>query len=109
MFDLGQLDSCRKCLFSNLVCFHTDLDTDCCHPLSCASAYQVLNFAHHAGKDGEITTTHLLLGIWSEKESAGHKILASLGFNDEKANELAKSVSALFQSTSNYQVYQNYL
>lgn len=46
-----------------------------------------------AGEDGEITTAHLLLGIWSEKESAGHKILASLGFDDEKASELAKSVS----------------
>ncbi|URE28492.1 ATP-dependent Clp protease ATP-binding subunit [Musa troglodytarum] len=43
------------------------------------------------GEDGEITTAHLLLGIWSEKESAGHKILASLGFDDEKASELAKS------------------
>lgn len=53
-----------------------------------------------AGEDGEITTTHLLLGIWSEIESAGHKIMASLGFDDEKAKELAKSVrflsSALF-------------
>ena len=47
----------------------------------------------NAGKDGEITTTHMLLGIWSEKESAGHKILATLGFNDEKASELAKSIS----------------
>ncbi|PON59972.1 Clp, N-terminal [Trema orientale] len=43
-------------------------------------------------ESGEITTTHLLLGIWSEKESAGHKILASLGFDDEKAKELAKSM-----------------
>nr|CAD1844297.1 unnamed protein product [Ananas comosus var. bracteatus] len=45
----------------------------------------------NSGKDGEITTTHLLLGIWSEKESAGHKILASLGFDDQKAAELAKN------------------
>ncbi|KAH9647485.1 ATP-dependent clp protease ATP-binding subunit clpt1 [Citrus sinensis] len=42
-------------------------------------------------ESGEITTNHLLLGIWSEKESAGHKILATLGFNDEKAKEIAKS------------------
>lgn len=35
----------------------------------------------------------MLLGIWSEKDSAGHKIMASLGFDDEKAKELAKSVS----------------
>lgn len=47
----------------------------------------------NTGKDGEITTTHMLLGIWSEKESAGHKILAALGFNDEKASELAKFLS----------------
>lgn len=47
----------------------------------------------NTGEGGEITTTHLLLGIWSEEESAGHKILASLGFDDEKAKELSKSVS----------------
>lgn len=48
----------------------------------------------NAGEDGEITTSYLLLGIWSEKDSAGHKIMASLGFDDEKAKELAKSVSS---------------
>lgn len=47
----------------------------------------------NSGESGEITTTHLLLGIWSEKESAGHKILSALGFTDEKAEELGKSVS----------------
>ena len=47
----------------------------------------------NAGDSGEITVTHLFLGIWSEKESAGHKILVSLGFDDEKAKELAVSVS----------------
>lgn len=45
-----------------------------------------------SGENGEITTTHLLLGIWSEENSAGHKIMASLGFDDEKAKELAKSM-----------------
>ena len=45
------------------------------------------------GESGEITTTYLLLGIWSKKESADHKILSTLGFNDEKAKELAKYVS----------------
>ena len=44
------------------------------------------------GEDGEVTANHLLLGIWSDKESAGHKILASLGFDDEKARLLAKTV-----------------
>lgn len=47
----------------------------------------------NAGDSGEITVTHLVLGIWSEKESAGHKILESLGFDDEKAKELSVSVS----------------
>jgi hypothetical protein len=41
-----------------------------------------------AGNGGEITTSHLLLGIWSEAESPGHKIMATFGFNDEKAKEL---------------------
>uniref|UniRef100_A0A7N2RF23 Wall-associated receptor kinase galacturonan-binding domain-containing protein n=1 Tax=Quercus lobata TaxID=97700 RepID=A0A7N2RF23_QUELO len=45
------------------------------------------------GESGEITATHMLLGIWSEKDSAGHKIIASLGFDDEKAKELAKSMN----------------
>ncbi|KAJ6688659.1 ATP-DEPENDENT CLP PROTEASE ATP-BINDING SUBUNIT CLPT1 CHLOROPLASTIC [Salix koriyanagi] len=45
------------------------------------------------GDSGEITTTHTLLGIWSEKESAGHNILETLGFNDDKAKEVAKSMS----------------
>ncbi|KAG8074254.1 hypothetical protein GUJ93_ZPchr0006g44098 [Zizania palustris] len=44
-----------------------------------------------SGNDGEVTANHLLLGIWSDKESAGHKILASLAFDDEKANSLAKT------------------
>ena len=38
--------------------------------------------------------THLLLGIWSQQESAGHQIMADLGFNDEKAKEVAKLVSS---------------
>ena len=37
--------------------------------------------------------THLLLGIWSQEESSGHKIMADLGFDDEKAKEVAKLVS----------------
>ncbi|CAN4080808.1 unnamed protein product [Withania somnifera] len=41
-------------------------------------------------EDGEITITYIALGIWSVKESAGHKIMATLGFDDEKAKELAK-------------------
>lgn len=47
----------------------------------------------YAGESGEVTVTHILLGIWSQKESAGYKILAGFGFDDTKAAELAKSVS----------------
>ncbi|XP_024029671.1 ATP-dependent Clp protease ATP-binding subunit CLPT1, chloroplastic [Morus notabilis] len=65
------------------------------HPPLTEPAQRALDWAVDqklkSGESGEITTAHLLLGIWSEKESAGHKILASLGFNDEKAKELAKS------------------
>ena len=45
------------------------------------------------GVDGEITTSHLLLGVWYQKEAAGHKIMATLGFNDEKAQELHSVIS----------------
>ncbi|XP_078442459.1 ATP-dependent Clp protease ATP-binding subunit CLPT1, chloroplastic-like [Wolffia australiana] len=50
-----------------------------------------------SGVEGEVTTTHLLLGIWSEVDSAGHKILASLGFNEEKASQLAKTADKDFE------------
>ncbi|KAA8539832.1 hypothetical protein F0562_026524 [Nyssa sinensis] len=66
------------------------------HPPLTEPAQRALDWAVDeklkSGEDGEITTTHLLLGIWSEKESAGHKIMAGLGFDDEKAKELAKSM-----------------
>ncbi|CAJ1928252.1 unnamed protein product [Sphenostylis stenocarpa] len=42
---------------------------------------------------GELTTAHILLGIWSEVDSPGHKILSNLGFDDEKAKELDSSIS----------------
>ncbi|KAF3433104.1 hypothetical protein FNV43_RR24206 [Rhamnella rubrinervis] len=64
------------------------------HPPLSEPAQRALNWAVEqklkSGEDGEITTTHMLLGIWSEAESAGHKILETLGFDDEKAKELAK-------------------
>ncbi|CAA3013286.1 ATP-dependent Clp protease ATP-binding subunit CLPT1, chloroplastic-like [Olea europaea subsp. europaea] len=53
----------------------------------------VLDEKLKSGESGEVTTAHMLLDIWSEKEAAGHKILAALGFDDEKAKELAKPVS----------------
>ncbi|OVA07708.1 Clp [Macleaya cordata] len=67
------------------------------HPPLTEPAQRALDWAVDeklkSGETGEITTTHLLLGIWSEKESAGHKIMAALGFDDEKAKELAKSIN----------------
>ncbi|OMO97298.1 hypothetical protein CCACVL1_04610 [Corchorus capsularis] len=62
------------------------------HPPLTEAAQRALDWAVDqklkSGDDGEITTTHLLLGVWSEVESPGHKILETLGFNDEKAKEL---------------------
>lgn len=52
-----------------------------------------MRFVLLTGETGEVTTSHLLLGIWAQKESAGHKIMAALGFDDDKAKELAKNVS----------------
>lgn len=66
------------------------------HPPLTDQAQRVLDLAVNeklkSGESGEITPTNILLGICSEKESAGHKILVALGFNEEKANELAKSM-----------------
>eukprot|EP00262_Sarcandra_glabra_P021753 TRINITY_DN931_c0_g2_i1.p1 TRINITY_DN931_c0_g2~~TRINITY_DN931_c0_g2_i1.p1 ORF type:complete len:237 (-),score=39.03 TRINITY_DN931_c0_g2_i1:274-984(-) len=65
------------------------------HPPLTEPAQRALDWAVgeklKSGDSGEITTTHLLLGIWSEKDAAGHKIMASFGFDDDKAQELAKS------------------
>lgn len=47
----------------------------------------------NAGDNGEITTTHLLLGLWQQEESPGHQVLASLGFSDDKAKELNSLIS----------------
>ncbi|KAG6746391.1 hypothetical protein POTOM_050931 [Populus tomentosa] len=67
------------------------------HPPLTEQAQRALDWAIEeklkSGDSGEITTTHILLGIWSEKESAGHNILETLGFNDDKAKEVAKSMS----------------
>lgn len=45
------------------------------------------------GGIGEVMPAHILLGIWSEVESPGHKILATLGFTDEKSKELESFAS----------------
>ncbi|KAJ4787218.1 ATP-dependent Clp protease ATP-binding subunit clpA [Rhynchospora pubera] len=49
-----------------------------------------LDYKLKSGKDGEITIGHLVLGIWSQKESTGHKVLAALGFDGKKAKEFSK-------------------
>lgn len=67
------------------------------HPSLTEAAQRALDWAIDeklkSGEDGEITTLHLLLGVWSEEESPGHKILATLGFNSEKAQELHSLIS----------------
>ncbi|XP_068649921.1 ATP-dependent Clp protease ATP-binding subunit CLPT1, chloroplastic-like [Aristolochia californica] len=66
------------------------------HPPLTEPAQRALDWAidekMKSGEGGEANTIHMLLGIWSEKESAGHKILATMGFDDEKAKELTKSM-----------------
>lgn len=65
------------------------------HPPLTESAQRALDWAVNeklkSGEDGEVTANHLFLAIWSDKESAGHKVLASLGFDDQKASLLAKT------------------
>lgn len=64
------------------------------HPPLTKQAQMALDWAVNeklkSGEDGEVTVAHMALGIWSVKESAGHKVMATLGFDDEKAKELAK-------------------
>lgn len=66
------------------------------HPPLTEPAQKAIDWAINeklkSGETGEVTTSHLLLGIWAQKESAGHRIMATLGFNDDKAQELAKSM-----------------
>ncbi|XP_078152386.1 ATP-dependent Clp protease ATP-binding subunit CLPT2, chloroplastic-like isoform X2 [Carex rostrata] len=72
----------------------------CCTPQKLSvndSAQRALDWAvdyklesGEVGEAGEITVGHLVLGIWSEKESPGHKVLAALGFDSENAKKLAK-------------------
>ncbi|BAU00488.1 hypothetical protein VIGAN_10208900 [Vigna angularis var. angularis] len=67
------------------------------HPPLTDEAQRALDWAADrkikSGDDGEMTTAHILLGIWSEAGSPGHKILSTLGFNDEKAGELESLIS----------------
>ncbi|CAN6931335.1 unnamed protein product [Brassica oleracea] len=40
-------------------------------------------------------TAYLLLGVWSQKDSAGRQILEALGFNEDKAKQVAVSCLSL--------------
>ncbi|CAO2821065.1 unnamed protein product [Amaranthus hypochondriacus] len=66
------------------------------HPPLTEPAQEALDWAIDqklkSGEDGEVTVNYLLLGIWEQKESAGHQIMVGLGFNDEIAKELEKSM-----------------
>ena len=42
--------------------------------------------------DGEIGAEWILLGVWAQRDSAGHKLLATLGFTDALAAELESEV-----------------
>ncbi|CAI5994683.1 unnamed protein product [Closterium sp. NIES-64] len=47
------------------------------------------------GRTGEISTALILLGIWEQRECAGHKLLAQLGFHDALASQLTADLSAV--------------
>lgn len=55
--------------------------------------FLIIGIIGNAGNGGEITTTHVLLGVWAQQGSPGYKVLAALGFNDEKAKELENIIT----------------
>ena len=67
------------------------------HPPLTEPAQRALDWAveEHlrSGREGEVLTEDLLVGIWNQKGSAGHQILEKLGFNDSKAAEVKNLVS----------------
>lgn len=66
------------------------------HPPLTEPAQKALDWAvdenRKSGEKGEVTTTHLLLGIWAQKGSAGQQVLAALGFDDKNAKELEETL-----------------
>ncbi|XP_057853158.1 ATP-dependent Clp protease ATP-binding subunit CLPT1, chloroplastic isoform X1 [Cryptomeria japonica] len=42
------------------------------------------------GQSDEVTSSHMLLGIWAQKGCTGQQILANLGFDEQKAKELSQ-------------------
>ncbi|KAL2543516.1 Clp protease-related protein [Forsythia ovata] len=67
------------------------------HPPLTEAAQRALDWAIDeklkSDDNGEITTTHLLLGVWAQEDSPGYKVLTALGFNNEKAKELHSLIS----------------
>eukprot|EP00246_Nothoceros_aenigmaticus_P013208 TRINITY_DN4459_c0_g1_i1.p1 TRINITY_DN4459_c0_g1~~TRINITY_DN4459_c0_g1_i1.p1 ORF type:complete len:227 (+),score=20.02 TRINITY_DN4459_c0_g1_i1:40-720(+) len=65
------------------------------HPPLTEPAQKALDWAleekEKIGEDGEVTTSHLLLGIWAQKESAGYQVLASLEITDNLMEQFALS------------------
>ncbi|KAJ7570109.1 hypothetical protein O6H91_01G107000 [Diphasiastrum complanatum] len=64
------------------------------HPPLTEPAQKALDWAvtekQRLGDTGEISATLLLLGIWAQKGFAGQQVLASLGFDEMKAKEVAE-------------------
>eukprot|EP01018_Ginkgo_biloba_P039124 Gb_11771 [translate_table: standard] len=75
------------------------------HPPLTEPAQKALDWAvdekMKSGESGEVTTIHMLLGIWAQKDSAGHQVLAALGFDDKKFEELANSIKEEVALSSN--------
>ncbi|XP_075505800.1 ATP-dependent Clp protease ATP-binding subunit CLPT2, chloroplastic-like [Primulina tabacum] len=67
------------------------------HPPLTEATQRALDWAVNeklkSGENGEITTAHMLVGLWQQQESLGHRVLVSLGFSDEKAKELHSLIS----------------
>eukprot|EP00475_Leptophrys_vorax_P045840 TRINITY_DN9667_c0_g2_i1.p1 TRINITY_DN9667_c0_g2~~TRINITY_DN9667_c0_g2_i1.p1 ORF type:complete len:229 (-),score=11.35 TRINITY_DN9667_c0_g2_i1:241-927(-) len=57
-----------------------------------AALQWAVNKHKEMGGEGEISTALVLLGVWEQRQSAGHKLLAQLGFTDALANALAADV-----------------
>ncbi|KAH7444947.1 hypothetical protein KP509_02G099200 [Ceratopteris richardii] len=66
------------------------------HPPLTEPAQKALDWAvdekKKSGTEGEVTATHLLLGIWAQKGSAGQQVLAALGFDEKNAAELQETL-----------------
>eukprot|EP00850_Spirogloea_muscicola_P013051 SM000087S23333 [mRNA] locus=s87:20005:21692:- [translate_table: standard] len=67
------------------------------HPPLTEPAQRALDWAieektRQSGESGEVLAEHMLLGIWAQADSAGHQVLAAIGFSDALAKELNDSL-----------------